>query len=468
MVTMSTETRQHYLAAVLAALQPLVLSWVGVVALAILVYTVSASSPLLGEAQWQDAARLGSSLWLMSLGAPMHVAGTHISLFPLGLTLLIVWLCFRFARSAGVFGWGESAACAASGAIVAAVLGATARDSYLWIGALGAAVITGAAALVTWWRQSPPPGWGWELVRRAWRLAWPVLALLAAASLILTVVALVAGSSRIAEIYGYYVLSPVGVVFLTLAQLFYLPTISIWSLAYASGVGFAVGSGASFSSLGSVSEPLPAIPLLGALPTLDVRLPWLIPCLILIGLGIGLWRAGSCARWRDLATDGGVAVAIILCTVALAGVLASGSIGPQRMQETGVTPPLFGAIVALEAGGGLLLGLAARNAQLRQQLSDFRARRAQAAAQRKEERQAEEERARAESGEQDLPDARRDEDGNGDEAATSGEIGAQGKPGTPDEAPHDGTPGAQDGVPPHGGSPEAQREVSSLRAVSPS
>ena len=44
---------------------------------------------------------------------------------------------------------------------------------------------------------------------------------------------------------------------------------------------------------------------------------------------------------------------------ALAGALASGGIGPGRMSEVGLAPPLFGIAIAGEAGGGLLIGLSA-------------------------------------------------------------------------------------------------------------
>lgn len=54
--------------------------------------------------------------------------------------------------------------------------------------------------------------------------------------------------------------------------------------------------------------------------------------------------------------------------LAVTGALASGGIGPERMSEVGVNPPLFALILTVEMCGGLLIGLLLRNDQLREMI----------------------------------------------------------------------------------------------------
>ena len=79
-------------------------------------------------------------------------------------------------------------------------------------------------------------------------------------------------------------------------------------------------------------------------------MPWIIAVPIVIGIGIGLWR--SVPSLKEVAIRGLPAFGFILFAAALAGALASGGIGPGRMSEVGLAPPLFGIAIAGEAGGG--------------------------------------------------------------------------------------------------------------------
>ena len=57
---------------------------------------------------------------------------------------------------------------------------------------------------------------------------------------------------------------------LAVAELAYLPNLVVWALAWLTGAGFAVGAGTHFAPDDVVGGALPAVPMLGALPSADV------------------------------------------------------------------------------------------------------------------------------------------------------------------------------------------------------
>ncbi|MFT0846586.1 DUF6350 family protein [Actinomycetaceae bacterium L2_0104] len=370
---MSNEYRRHLISTVLAVVQPLALSWVTVVILSVFGYVLSASSPMMEGVQWQDAAQLGTSLWLLALGAPLVVGQATIGLMPLVLTACIVGLCYRFLRRVPVFDWVDVGAAALAGALVSGILSLVSLPgTFRLMAILGGGVVVAVGSLLAWWRREPPEASWWHHVQTGWRLLWPLLAGLAVVASVCVVVALATGWSNVSEINGYYVLGTAGTISFALIQLLFLPNLLIWALAFVSGTGFAVGSGTEFSSLGVASAPLPAIPVLGGLPEPGTYLPWLIAVPIVIGLSVGIWRAKRLDTLGQLAGYGASVSAAFLVIVALAGALSSGGIGPGRMESVGVQPPLFAAILTLQTCGGLLLGLLLRNPHLRTILHDAR------------------------------------------------------------------------------------------------
>ena len=117
------------------------------------------------------------------------------------------------------------------------------------------------------------------------------------------------------------------------------------------------GEGTHFGPDEVVGGALPAVPMLGALPSSDVVGPatGLAP-LVLVGVGafVGLYvhRRLVAMRWWD---------ALVACAVAALGVavavttlvtMASGGIGSDRLAEIGAQ----GGPVGLLAGAGVLLG----------------------------------------------------------------------------------------------------------------
>lgn len=147
-----------------------------------------------------------------------------------------------------------------------------------------------------------------------------------------------------------------GGVALTIAQLAFIPNLIIWAASWFIGPGFALGTGSAVSPLGTTLGPLPAIPLLGALPTGPMPLAY-------IGLLVPILAGflAAIAMHPRLARDGvesplqlaGAGLGIGFIGGILLGGLAwisSGSAGPGRLSDIGANWLPVGCWGALEIG----------------------------------------------------------------------------------------------------------------------
>ncbi|RLP77330.1 hypothetical protein D9V32_02440 [Mycetocola tolaasinivorans] len=167
-------------------------------------------------------------------------------------------------------------------------------------------------------------------------------------------------------IIGLYESTELGVgggVVITLAQLLYLPTLVLWAAAWLIGPGFAVGAGSVFSPLGTIAGPLPAVPVLGILPSSSSPLTWILLIVpLLCGFLAGLWIRRSRVESGELSLgEGAITVAgsavvsgIILGLLAW---FAAGAFGPGRLAEMGPTAWIVGLVFAGEILLGGLAGL---------------------------------------------------------------------------------------------------------------
>ncbi len=135
-----------------------------------------------------------------------------------------------------------------------------------------------------------------------------------------------------------------GVVVLSVAQLAYLPNVVLWAVSWLSGVGFAFGTGSSVSPIGTQTGPLPALPILGALP--PGQLAWgfvglVVPlfaaavAVIVVGPRYARSLASAPAPW---AVWGVTASGSVIAAAALLGAgtgLSSGSLGLGRLVDVG-------------------------------------------------------------------------------------------------------------------------------------
>ncbi|MDE1654907.1 DUF6350 family protein [Actinotignum schaalii] len=349
-------TYSRRVALALAVIQPVVLTWITVVLICLLGYTLTAASPLLGDVTWQGAARLGGSLWLLALGTPLVTAGGHIGLMPLLLTALIAWLTVRFLRAIVVEDWWDVAIATLSGAGSAGVICLfSLPQSSLLHALVGGAVLGFLASQCAWLER---PAWpGVAFLERGWRLIAPLTATLGAVSLLLVLIALALGFGQVRALHVAYLTDLTGTILFTLTQLLFAPALAVWALAYVTGAGFTVGSGAVFSALGGSFAPIPGLPVFGLLPDPALRPAWLLIIPILIGLTWGVIRSLRPREWASAA----VGALELLVIVALAGQFATGGIGPGRMLEVGTRAPLLTGCVALTVLLPFALGYGARD-----------------------------------------------------------------------------------------------------------
>ena len=146
-----------------------------------------------------------------------------------------------------------------------------------------------------------------------------------------------------------------------------LPNGALWAVAYAAGPGFTVGAGTGVSPFGATLGPVPAFPLLAALPgdgtpAPAVRAVLLLPVLagVLAGwvvgrrlpaaTGPGRLPALLTGRVARPATYGLLAGGLVALVTAVLAVLAGGALGPGYLAAVGPSGWQVAAALAVEVG----------------------------------------------------------------------------------------------------------------------
>ena len=237
---------------------------------------------------------------------PAHVGPVVVTLVPLGVTLLALFVCYASARRSGLATWSAYAAGVGTYTLVAVLLalvtGVAGAD--LARAFVGGATVSAARSR----RRAARSPRGADVAcahrgrcgpaaRRPLRTG-ATGGLLASAALVavaalVTALWVLAGRATIGDVVRGLGLDAVGGVVLAVAELAYLPNLVVWALAWLTGAGFAVGAGTHFAPDDVVGGALPAVPMLGALPSADVVGPAtsLVPLvLVVVGALVGLVR----------------------------------------------------------------------------------------------------------------------------------------------------------------------------------
>jgi hypothetical protein len=360
-----------------------------------------------GTASAGAAVRLAADAWLLAHGGVLSIPGGSVDAVPLGLTVLPALLLYRAggalaggpagrdlgsaARSVG----GLAALYGAIAAVVAHAAGTpTARVGPL-SAAAGAAVLALAAAGTGLVRAAGLTGSLSAVLPRpvpvvARAAVFAVLGLLAAGAAV-AAIALAVHAGRAMELTRALDPGVVGGVLLLVVGLLLVPNGAVWAAAYATGPGFAVGAGTGVSPFGVTLGPVPALPMLAALPQSDappqaLRVLVLVPLLVGALAGLAVARAVPVAGYGDAesgaagsgaasgaagsgAASGaagsrpagsgrarqcagyGAAVGLLTgAALALLAVLAGGSVGGGYLTAVGPSPWQFGLATAIEVG----------------------------------------------------------------------------------------------------------------------
>lgn len=323
-----------------------------------------------------------------ALGVPPDQTTVWVTMAVLGFALLTLLLGVRAGGRIADTGHpvlGAVTAAAVFGTIstlaTLSALHELARPSIVQGAILPTAVLT-AGMLLGMLRALPDhEGLGHPLRRAALRLPQPVRAVAstglragtAAAALVLLAACVTVGVLILLDyaalirlyegLHGGYA----GGAALTVGQLALLPNLVIWACAWFIGPGFAIGTGSSVSPLGTTLGPLPAVPVLGALPTDELAygfLGLLVPVVAGFLAGVATSRGLRRALGDDASPGWAVAAAPASGLVGgtLLGLLAwasAGSAGPGRLHDVGPDPLLVGLIAAAELTLAVGIGLAA-------------------------------------------------------------------------------------------------------------
>lgn len=258
----------------LAVLQPLLLSWLICALFTLCIYVVTSSSPFLGDFQWMDAVRLGGSLWLLALGTPIISTNLTVSLMPIVLTVLIALWTVRFLRTVLIEDWYDVLVAAGTGGALCAFMTVLSLPNSSLLYACISGVAFSALCAQFAWVSTPPIPFRHHF-HAAWLFLRPFLAIIFGAGTIVLIVAIIAGFPRILAINSAYHSGLAGSIFFFIVQLFFLPVGIVWGTSWLVGTGFSVGTGTNFSIFGSVSAPIPGIPIFGALPQPQSH-PWFL------------------------------------------------------------------------------------------------------------------------------------------------------------------------------------------------
>lgn len=202
-----------------------------------------------------------------------------------------------------------------------------------------------------------------EVLGMALRGGAAITALLLTVASILTALAILFSYASVITLYESLHGEILGGALVTMGQLALVPTVVIWAASWLVGPGFALGTGSLVSPLATTVGPLPAVPLLGALPSGDSAFGFvgiLVP--IVSAFLVGAWFGPGIRRRLDgrmvvvAAVAMGVAAGLILGV--LAG-FASGGAGPGRLAEVGPNPLAVGGWAALQCALGAAIGVLA-------------------------------------------------------------------------------------------------------------
>lgn len=368
-------------AAVIGGAGAALLLWLLVVGVAGAAWFTASAIPL------PEVLAFCSAIWLLAHGGSTEIAGTSLSLIPLGLTVTGAALAMTVGRFAAGQAWlarpgaqrvadrlrlaGQVTGLTALGyAVVAAGLAVTLGD---WDGlatptavAFVVAAVAGFAGALRGLSLTLDellPGW----LSAAARGGWAGFLVLIAVGAAVVGLALLLGAERVATIEHSLHLDGSGRFVWAVVALAYLPTLLVWGMAWALGGGITVGTGSLVTISGTKLGMLPAIPLFGGLPpvglTPDLTIGWLAGGVLAGAVAgvVAIGRLGSSGGWwavgRAVGTGlvaGGLTTGLLLgCAWASIGGLGDlrlAELGPRLLELALIAGPM---IVLSSLLGGL-------------------------------------------------------------------------------------------------------------------
>lgn len=326
---------------VLAGVEAAFAGWGLITVFTMIAYLTLRSNSWMNDTTPRDALGLGGDLWAAVIGGTSVVGDVHYRAIPTLMGALLIVLVRILLRTTA--GYPRSAALfAVPGFLLTSWLlaGASGIHSHWWTGTIGGVLIPliGSVWFVAsgYSRDHEAPSMQ-HWISGGLKLGGLSVVVLAAASFVASVIALVAGWSRmvgIQELLGAS--SAADTSFIVGGQALFAPTIMAWVASWWSGAGFLTATDSLHSPAVAGAGPIPPIPLLGAVPQTAPGM-WVILAPIALGIGLGVVAARSFRREHLLhQTAQGVLASLITASVtALWMWSATMSLGSVRLASMG-------------------------------------------------------------------------------------------------------------------------------------
>ena len=326
---------------VLAGVEAAFAGWGLITVFTMIAYLTLRSNSWMNDTTPRDALGLGGDLWAAVIGGTSVVGDVHYRAIPTLMGALLVVLVRILLHTTA--GYPRSAALfAVPGFLLTSWLlaGASGIHSHWWTGTIGGMLIPliGSVWFVAsgYSRDHEAPSMQ-HWISGGLKLGGLSVVVLAAASFVASIIALVAGWSRMAgiqELLGAS--SAADTSFIVGGQALFAPTIMAWAAAWWSGAGFLTATDSLHSPVVAGAGPIPPIPLLGSVPQTAPGM-WVILAPIALGIGLGVVAARSFRREHLLhqSAQGVLASLITASVTALWMWSATMSLGSVRLASMG-------------------------------------------------------------------------------------------------------------------------------------
>lgn len=352
--------------------------------------------------EWLAAVRTAADLWLLAHGTHLVVPGATllgisfntfaITILPLGYSLFVYSFAIRLGRKLAATsslwpGWLAAALIYfAGGFAITALAQSEVAYPVEWQGTFAPAVTFVGVLIFTSlfakpadlglqhtyaeaiervkardWVNARFDNLGWVLrvvTVPALRAGTAVVVALLAISAI-TIAALLAFNwISVIRLYEGMQLSIFGVLLVTVAQLVMLPNFVIMGAAWFTGAGFSIGAGSMISPIGTQVGPMPAVPVFAVLPVGELSsglIAIAVPLIASFAATIGVRKYADDIRFEfasslSAAMSLGFAIGFVASVEMLVlSLLASGSVGPERLRDFGVNPWMAALFIFIEA-----------------------------------------------------------------------------------------------------------------------
>jgi hypothetical protein len=198
----------------------------------------------------------------------------------------------------------------------------------------------------------------------ALRAGTAVVAILIGVSALFIAAMLAVNWIQVIRLYEGLQVSFLGGVMITAGQLAVLPNLVVLGASWLTGVGFQLGAGSLISPVATVVGPLPALPVTSALPIGELSFGMIAVLVPLVGAFVAtilIRRHADAIRFEfasawSAAITLGISIALVASIeMALLAVIASGGIGPDRLQVVGVNPLLVAGVLFIEVAAVSIL-----------------------------------------------------------------------------------------------------------------